>query len=131
LVLLARFPARFICGGAAIRLYRDTFRRLGLLGDQGQGEGQDTQDGDGQQPTGKAGQRFKVACGCQPPRSFWIQAKQYTPGRSPAGSAARTSNPRTPATSKRGELPGLPHGSSCGVEADPGLVGQAHDALGP
>ena len=80
--------------GAAIRLYRDTFRRLGLLG--GQDKGQDGQDGDGQQPTGKTGERFKVACGCQPPRSFWIRAKQYTPGPSPAGSAARTSNPRTP-----------------------------------
>ena len=70
--------------GAAIRLYRDTFRRLGLLGgqgrDQGDAEGQGGQDGDGQQPTGKAGERFKVACGCQPPRSFWIRAKQYTPG---------------------------------------------------
>src|SRR5918993_2189274 len=66
--------------GAAIRLYRDTFRRLGLLGGQGQGEGQEGQDGDGQQPTGKTGERFKVACGCQPPRSFWIRAKQYTPG---------------------------------------------------
>jgi hypothetical protein len=70
--------------GAAIRLYRDTFRRLGLLGgqgrDQGDAEGNGSQDGDGQQPTGKAGERFKVACGCQPPRSFWIQAKQYTPG---------------------------------------------------
>jgi hypothetical protein len=42
--------------------------------------GQDGQDGDGQQPTGKTGERFKVACGCQPPRSFWIRAKQYTPG---------------------------------------------------
>src|SRR5215213_5360269 len=51
--------------GAAIRLYRDTFRRLGLLGgqDKGQGEGQGGQDGDGQQPTGKARERFKVACG--------------------------------------------------------------------
>jgi hypothetical protein len=29
---------------------------------------------------GKAGERFKVACGCQPPRSFWIRAQQYTPG---------------------------------------------------
>jgi hypothetical protein len=38
------------------------------------------QDGDGRQPTGKTGERFKVACGCQPPRSFWIRAKQYTPG---------------------------------------------------
>jgi hypothetical protein len=66
--------------GAAIRLYRDTFRRLGLLGGQGHGEGQDGQDGDGQPPTGKTGERFKVACGCQPPRSFWIRAKQYTPG---------------------------------------------------
>src|SRR5215213_5123107 len=68
--------------GAAIRLYRDTFRRLGLLGGQGTGHegGAAGQDGDGQQPTGKAGERFKVACGCQPPRSFWIRAKQYTPG---------------------------------------------------
>jgi hypothetical protein len=63
--------------GAAIRLYRDTFRRLGLVGGQGQGKGQ---DGDRRQPTGKAGERFKVACGCQPPRSFWIRARQYTPG---------------------------------------------------
>lgn len=29
------------------------------------------QDGDSQQPTGKAGDRFKVAPGCQPPPSFW------------------------------------------------------------
>jgi|RhiMetdeSRZDD1v2_1073273.scaffolds.fasta_scaffold323647_2 threonine/serine exporter ThrE len=63
--------------GATIRLYRDTFRRLGLLGGQGQGEGQ---DGNGKQPTEKTGERFKVACGCQPSRSFWIRAKQYTPG---------------------------------------------------
>jgi hypothetical protein len=66
--------------GAAIRLYRDTFRRLGLLGGPGQDEGQGGQDGDGQQPTPKSGERFKVACGCQPPRSFWIRTKQYTPG---------------------------------------------------
>ncbi len=25
-------------------------------------------------------ERFKVGCGCQPPRSFWIRAKQYSPG---------------------------------------------------
>jgi single-stranded DNA-binding protein len=65
--------------GAAIRLYRDTFRRLRLLGGQSQGEEQGGQDGEGQPPTGKAGERFKVACGCQPPRSFWIRANQYTP----------------------------------------------------
>jgi hypothetical protein len=74
---LADYADTLTCLGAAIRLYRDTFRRLGLLGGQGHGEGQ---DGDGQQPTGKTGERFKVACGCQPPRSFWIRAKQYTPG---------------------------------------------------
>jgi hypothetical protein len=50
--------------------YADTLAHLGAAG----------QDGDGQQPTGKAGERFKVACGCQPPRSLWIRAKQYTPG---------------------------------------------------
>jgi len=64
--------------GAAIRLDRDAFRRLGLLG--GQGQGKDGQNGDGQQPTGQTGERFKVACGCQPPRSFWIRTKQYAPG---------------------------------------------------
>jgi hypothetical protein len=32
------------------------------------------------QPTGKASERFKAAYGCQPPRSFWIRAKQYPPG---------------------------------------------------
>jgi hypothetical protein len=36
----------------------------------------------------------QVICGCQPPWSFWIRAKQYAPGRSPAGSAAKTSNPK-------------------------------------
>jgi hypothetical protein len=66
--------------GAAIRLYRDTFRRLGLLGGQRDGERQEGQDGDGQQPTGKTSERFKVACGCQPLRSFWIRPKQYAPG---------------------------------------------------
>jgi len=60
--------------------YRDTFRRLGPLGGQGHGKGKAGQDGDGQPPTGKASERFKVTCGCQPPRSFWIRAKQYTPG---------------------------------------------------
>ena len=29
---------------------------------------------------GGPGERFKVACGCQPPRSFWIRAKQYSAG---------------------------------------------------
>src|SRR5207249_4528592 len=78
--------------GAAIRLYRDTFRRLGLLGGQGQGEGQEGQDGDGQQPTGKTGERFKVACGCQPPRSLWIRAKQYAPGSGRTWAAWSASN---------------------------------------
>ena len=88
----------------AIRLYRDTFRRLGLLGgqgrDQGDAEGQGGQDGDGQQPTGKAGERFKVACGCQPPGRSGSGLSSTPRGRSPAGSAARTSSPRTPATSR-------------------------------
>jgi hypothetical protein len=73
-------PTPLACLGAAIRLYRNTFRRLGLLGGQGEDGRQAGQDGDRQQPTGKAGERFKVACGCQPPRSFWIRAQQYTPG---------------------------------------------------
>jgi hypothetical protein len=93
--------------GAAIRLYRDTFRRLGLLGGQGQGqgEGQGGQDGDGQQPTGKAGERFKVACGCQPPRSFWIRAKQYTPGPITCGVCGQDFQPQdaAPATSSKAD----------------------------
>jgi hypothetical protein len=84
--------------GAAIRLYRDTFRRLGLLGGQGTGQegGGAGQDGDGQQPTGKAGQRFKVACGCQPPRSFWIRAKQYSPGPITCGVCGQEFQPPDP-----------------------------------
>jgi hypothetical protein len=74
------------------RLYRDTFRRLGLLG--GQGEEQGGLDGDGPQPTGKAGERFKVACGCQPPRSFWIRAKQYTPGPITCGVCGQDFQPK-------------------------------------
>ena len=58
-------------------------------------EGREGEDGHGQPPTGKAGERFKVACGCQPPRSFWIRSKQYNRGRSLAACAARSSNPRT------------------------------------
>jgi hypothetical protein len=79
---LADYAGTLAYLGAAIRLYRDTFRRLGLLGGQGKGQegGEARQDGDGQQPTDKTGKRFKVACSCQPPRSFWIRAKQYTPG---------------------------------------------------
>ena len=120
--------------GAAIRPYRDPFRRLGLLGGQGQGEEQGGQDGDGQQPTGKTSERFKVACGCQPSRSFWIRAKQCTGGPSPAAPAAKTSNPNedaAPGTSTEvGSHPGMPQGSSGGVEADPRLVGQDGDPLG-
>jgi hypothetical protein len=62
-----------------------TVDRPAAGGRRGQGEGQGGQDGDIQHPTDKAGERFKVACGCQPPRSFWIRATQYRPGRSPAG----------------------------------------------
>jgi hypothetical protein len=99
---LADYADTLACLGAAIRLYRDTFRRLGLLGGQGEDGRQAGQDGDRQQPTGKAGERFKVACGGQPPRSFWIRAQQYTPrGRSPTESAARTSNLRTPPATKQ------------------------------
>ena len=91
--------------GVAIQLYRDTFRRLGLLGgqDKSQGGGEAGQDGDGQQPTGKTGERFKVACGCQPPRSFWIRAKQYTPGPITCGVCGQDFQPRTPATSSKVE----------------------------
>jgi hypothetical protein len=96
--------------GAAIRLYRDTFRRLALLGGQGNGRdgGQAGQDGDGQQPTGKAGERFKVACGCQPPRSFWIRAKQYTPGPITCGVCGQDFQPQDAARSTAGRHPETP-----------------------
>jgi hypothetical protein len=94
--------------GAAIRLYRDTFRRLGLVGGQGQGEGQEGQDGDGQQPTGKAGERFKVACGCQPPRSFWIRAKQYTPGPISCGVCGQDFQPQDTASNRADSHGGSP-----------------------
>ena len=93
--------------GAAIRLYRDTVRRLGLLGGQGQGNSEG-QDGDGQQPTGKAGERFKVACGCQPPRSFWIRAKQYTPGPISCGVCGQDFQPQDTASNTAGRHTGPP-----------------------
>jgi hypothetical protein len=80
--------------GAAIRLYRDTFRRLGLLG--GQGEGQEGQDGDGQQPTGKTGERSRSPAAASRPGRSGSGPSSTPPGRSPAGSAAKTSNFRTP-----------------------------------
>jgi hypothetical protein len=88
--------------GAAIRLYRDTFRRLGLIG--GQGKEQEGQDGDG----GKAGERFKVACGCQPPRSFWIRAKQYTPGPITCGVCGQDFQPQDAATHMASRHAGTP-----------------------
>ena len=96
--------------GAAIRLYRDTFRRLGLLGGQGKDQegGVAGQDGDGQQPTGKTGERFKVTCGCQPPRSFWIRAKQYTPGPITCGVCGQDFQPQDTASNNAGS----PSGSS-------------------
>jgi len=119
--------------GAAIRLYRDTFRRLGLLGGQGGSEGQG-EDGDGQEPTGKTGERFKVACGCQPPRSFWIRAKQYTPGPITCGVCGQDFQPQDtePGHQQQGDSrPARPEGSSGGVEANPGLIGQGGDPFGP
>jgi hypothetical protein len=96
--------------GAAIRLYRDTFRRLGLLGgqDKGQEGGEAGHDGDGQQPTGKAGERFKVACGCQPPRSFWIRAKQYTPGPISCVVCGQDFQPQDTASNTAGRHAGTP-----------------------
>jgi len=90
-----RMPGRRPPPGPA-DIYRDTFRRLGLLGGQGDGEGQEGQGGDEQEPTGKTGERFKVACGCQPPRSFWVRAKQFTPGPITCGVCGQDFNPRTP-----------------------------------
>jgi hypothetical protein len=43
----------------------------------------------GQQPTGTTSERFKVVCGRQPPRSFWIRARQYTPGPITCGICSR------------------------------------------
>jgi hypothetical protein len=56
--------------GAAIRLYRDTFRRLGLLGGEGQEEGQAGQDGDGSsRPARPASGSRSPAAACRPGRS--------------------------------------------------------------
>jgi hypothetical protein len=90
--------------GAATRLYRDTFRRLGLVGGQGGDNEQEGQDRDG----GKTGQRFKVACGCQPPRSFWIRAKQYTPGPISCGVCGQDFQPQDAASNRAGSHGGSP-----------------------
>ncbi len=86
---------------AAIRLYRDTFRRLGLLDGHGQGSGDDDGQGrqsDGEEPTGKTSERFKVACACQPPRSFWIRRKQYASGPITCGACGHDFQPADHAT---------------------------------
>jgi secreted PhoX family phosphatase len=75
--------------------------RIGLFGGQGQGEGQ---DGDGQQPTGKTGERFKVVCG-QPRRSFWMQ---YTPGPITCEVCGQDFQPQHAASSKAGSHPETP-----------------------
>jgi hypothetical protein len=111
---LADYPDTLTYLGAAIRLYRDTFRRLGLLGGQGGSEGQG-EDGDGQEPTGKTGERFKVACGCKPPRSFWIRAKQYTPGPITCGACGQDFQPQdtVPGHQQQGDSrPARPRGQA-------------------
>jgi hypothetical protein len=90
--------------GAAIRLYRDTFRRLGLIGGQGGEKEQEGQDSDG----GKTGERFKVACSCHPPRSFWIRAKQYSPGPISCGVCGQDFQPQDTASNTAGSLTGTP-----------------------
>jgi hypothetical protein len=79
--------------GAAIRLYRDTFRRLGLLGGQAKARSRRAR-GDGEQPTSMIGERFKVALQLPAATVVWIRARQYGPGPIPRGSAARASNPQ-------------------------------------
>jgi hypothetical protein len=88
----------------AIRLYRDTFRRLGLLGGQGRdqatlrGRAVRMATGSSRPARPASGSRWPVAAS-RPGRSG--SGLSSTPrGRSPAGSAARTSSPRTPATSR-------------------------------
>jgi hypothetical protein len=78
--------------------------RVRLVGGQGGDKEQEGHDGDG----GKAGERFKVACGCQPPRSFWIRAKQYTPGPITCGVCGQDFQPQDTASNKTGS----PAGSS-------------------
>jgi hypothetical protein len=78
---------------------------LGLLGGQGQEDGQ---DGGGQPSTGKAGERFKVVCGCRPPRSFWIRAKQYTPGPISCGVCGQDFQPQNTASNTAGRHTGTP-----------------------
>jgi hypothetical protein len=59
--------------GAAIRLYRETFRRLVDSAAKARGK--------------RAGRRVRTATGssCQPPRPFWIRAKQPAGGGSGDG----------------------------------------------
>jgi hypothetical protein len=107
---LADYADTLIHLDTAIRLYRDTFRRLGLLGgqDKGQGGGEAGRDGDGPPPTGKTGERFKVACGCEPPRSFLVRAKQYTPGPITCGVCGQDFQPQDTATTMAGSQAGTP-----------------------
>jgi hypothetical protein len=79
--------------GAAIRLYRDTFRRLGLLSGQAQDKGRTATASS--RPARRASGSRSPAAASRPGRSG--SALSSTPrGRSPAGSAAKTSNLKTP-----------------------------------
>jgi hypothetical protein len=52
-----------------------------------------------------AGERFKVACGCQPSRSFWIRAKQYAAGPITCGVHGQDVQLREAASSTAGTFP--------------------------
>jgi hypothetical protein len=77
----------------AIRLYRDTFRHLRPLGAKATAR-QPGQDGRRAIADRQDQQAVKVTRGCQPPRSFWIRAKQYTPGAITCGICGQKFQPQ-------------------------------------
>jgi hypothetical protein len=96
----------------------------------GQGKGSEGQDGDEQQPAGQTGERFKITCGYQSPRSFWICAWQYTPGADHLRSRLRTQDP-VPGHEEQVDSHPARRRSSSGMEANPSLIGKVGDPLGP
>jgi hypothetical protein len=51
-----------------------------------------------------AWRRSPSACDCQPPRSFWIRAKQYTPGPISCGVCGQDFQPQTPPATRQAAL---------------------------
>jgi hypothetical protein len=109
--------------GAAIRLYRDTFRRLGCSAAKTKGKTVRTATASSRPARPASGSRSPAAAS-RPGRSG-SGPSSTARGQSPAASAARTSNPRTPTTSRKLDShPGCPRHLRARLVTLPGRPGR-------